>query len=63
MDLTEKQKAFLDEYGKLREKHLMDFTSFPQFVPNHERNTWELQILPQIVEVESGIPSPFVPNS
>jgi len=52
-------KEFLREYGDLRNKYKRDFISVPQFVPT-DHGTWELKIIPQIVPVEEGIPSPFI---
>lgn len=53
--MDDKVQAFIDEFGKLREKHNMDFISVPQFVPT-EHGTWELKIVPQVMP--TGTPSP-----
>lgn len=56
----EKRKAFIEEYGVLREKYKMDFMSIPQFIPT-ERGTWELVIIPQITSTEQEpVKSPFI---
>ncbi len=59
----ERTEAFLKEYGELRDRHKMDFIAYPVFVPNQERNTFELMIQPQVVDIgEQPIKSPFVPE-
>lgn len=57
--LEERIQDFIKEYGELREKHKLDFLAIPQFRPT-DQGGWELFIRIQAVELESGIPSPFV---
>jgi hypothetical protein len=64
-NFSERQKLFIEEYGKLVKKYECDFMSFPQFVPEEKKEksfpTYKLQIFTQVMDTkQSGVPSPFM---
>lgn len=57
-------EQFLREYAELRDKTQYDFGGAPLFVMNQEKNTFDVSITIQPVDI-SGQPikSPFIPQS